>query len=42
MARALSDDMEAGPHLIDDHHALVEALVRGDLAAVRKVITTHN
>ena len=42
MARALSDDMEAGPQLMDDHNGLVEALERGDLAAVRAVIATHN
>jgi len=42
MARALSDGMEAGPHLVDDHNALVDALERGDLAAVRAVMTTHN
>ena len=42
MARALSDDMEAGAHLLSDHDALVDALERGDLASVRTVIRTHN
>jgi flavin reductase (DIM6/NTAB) family NADH-FMN oxidoreductase RutF/DNA-binding GntR family transcriptional regulator len=42
MARALSEDMEAGQHLVDDHTALVDALERADLAAIRQVVTTHN
>ena len=42
MARALSDGAEAGPHLLDDHDALVDGLERGNLADVRRVITSHN
>ncbi len=42
MARALSDDLEATPHLVDDHLELVDALERADLPAVRRVISQHN
>jgi flavin reductase (DIM6/NTAB) family NADH-FMN oxidoreductase RutF/DNA-binding GntR family transcriptional regulator len=42
MMRALSDEMEVEPHLLNDHDALVGALERGDLAAVRRVIAAHN
>jgi DNA-binding GntR family transcriptional regulator len=42
MARALSVDVEAGRHLIDDHLALVDALERADLPAARQVMTAHN
>jgi len=41
-AQALSDDADAGPHLTEDHDALVDALARADLPAVREVITRHN
>ena len=42
MARALSIDVEAGRHLIDDHLALVDALERADLPTARQVMTAHN
>jgi benzoate/toluate 1,2-dioxygenase reductase subunit len=42
MARALLDDMDADPHLGSDHTELVDALERKDLAAVRRVMVSHN
>ena len=42
MARALLDDMDADPHLGSDHTELVDALEHKDLAAVRRVMVSHN
>jgi flavin reductase (DIM6/NTAB) family NADH-FMN oxidoreductase RutF/DNA-binding GntR family transcriptional regulator len=42
MARALPDEMDADPHLRSDHFDLIDALERVDLAAVRRVMTSHN
>ena len=42
MARALPLDVAADPHLASDHFELVDALERGDLPAVRRVLTGHN
>jgi 4-nitrophenol 2-monooxygenase / 4-nitrocatechol 4-monooxygenase, reductase component len=42
MARALPQEMDADPHLVDDHFELIDALERHDLAAVRRVMTSHN
>ncbi len=42
MARALSQDANADPHLVADHFALIDALERRDLAAVRGVLSSHN
>ena len=33
---------EADPHLVNDHFALVNALEREDLFAIRRVLTSHN
>jgi flavin reductase (DIM6/NTAB) family NADH-FMN oxidoreductase RutF/DNA-binding GntR family transcriptional regulator len=42
MARALPQAMDADPHLVADHYALIDALEQRDLAAVRRVMTSHN
>jgi flavin reductase (DIM6/NTAB) family NADH-FMN oxidoreductase RutF/DNA-binding GntR family transcriptional regulator len=42
MARALSHDMAADPHLVADHFELIDAVEHRDLAAVRRVLTSHN
>jgi 4-nitrophenol 2-monooxygenase / 4-nitrocatechol 4-monooxygenase, reductase component len=42
MARALPGDVDADPHLVTDHFELIDALQRGDLSDVRRVMTTHN
>jgi 4-nitrophenol 2-monooxygenase / 4-nitrocatechol 4-monooxygenase, reductase component len=42
MARALTRDMVAGAHLVDDHFALVGALERADLPTVHDLIRSHN
>jgi flavin reductase (DIM6/NTAB) family NADH-FMN oxidoreductase RutF/DNA-binding GntR family transcriptional regulator len=42
MARALPPDLAAGRHLADDHFDLIDALRRADLAAVHRVMRTHN
>jgi flavin reductase (DIM6/NTAB) family NADH-FMN oxidoreductase RutF/DNA-binding FadR family transcriptional regulator len=42
MARALTPDVAATPHLVQDHLELVEAYERADLDAVKRVITAHN
>jgi flavin reductase (DIM6/NTAB) family NADH-FMN oxidoreductase RutF/DNA-binding GntR family transcriptional regulator len=41
-ARALAEESGAGPHLVDDHFALIDALQRADQTAIRQIITRHN
>lgn len=42
MARALLDDQDADPHLMAEHLEQVDALERRDLAALRRVMVSHN
>jgi flavin reductase (DIM6/NTAB) family NADH-FMN oxidoreductase RutF/DNA-binding GntR family transcriptional regulator len=42
MTRALSAQVGASPELVEDHRRLVDAYERGDLDAVKRIITAHN
>ena len=42
MRRALSGEVMAGPELVADHRALVDAFERADLDGVRRVVREHN
>jgi DNA-binding GntR family transcriptional regulator len=42
MARALTPEVAANPHLVNDHLELVDAYQRADLDAAKRVISAHN